>query len=46
MAFGAYIGEVIRQTEPKASWAVDHPEVGERTCPTIFWGSDASFPCT
>jgi Family of unknown function (DUF6278) len=42
-AYGAYIGEVIRRTEPGAKWERDDPAMGEKTYP-IIWGGGSSFP--
>lgn len=48
MAYGAYIGEVIRKSEPGAKWERDHPVGGEKSYP-LHWiaGGKAgeSFPC-
>jgi hypothetical protein len=44
MAYGAYIGEVIKRTEPNAKWERDHPVAGEKAYP-IHWRGSESFPC-
>ncbi|HLE41577.1 MAG TPA: hypothetical protein VI956_08730 [Nitrospirota bacterium] len=44
MAYGAYIGEVIKRTEPDAKWERDHPVAGEKSYP-IHWRGGESFPC-
>jgi len=44
MAYGAYIGEVIRRTELGSTWERDHSVAGERSYP-IHWGGGESFPC-
>ena len=41
--YGAYIGEVIRRTEPDASWQRDHSVFGKKTYP-LHWSSGDSFP--
>jgi hypothetical protein len=42
-AYGAYIREVIRRTEPGAKWERDDPVGGEKSYP-IFWGGGRSYP--
>ena|SRR5215469_317132 len=42
-AYGAYIGEVIRRSEPGAKWDRDHPVAGPKSYP-LHWGSGDSFP--
>jgi hypothetical protein len=42
-AYGAYIGEVIRRTEPGARWERDDPVGGEKSYP-IIWGGGNSYP--
>ena len=42
-AYGAYIGEVIRRTEPGARWERDDPVMGEKAYP-IIWGGGNSYP--
>jgi hypothetical protein len=42
-AYGAYIGEVIRRSEPGAKWERDDPVGGEKSYP-IIWGSGRSYP--
>ncbi len=44
MAYGAYIGEVIKRTEPDAKWERDHPVAGEKSYPIRCRGGE-SFPC-
>jgi hypothetical protein len=43
-AFGAYIGEVIRRTEPDVRWERDHESAGEKSYP-LHWLGSVSFPC-
>ncbi|MGC0772636.1 MAG: hypothetical protein WB543_06840 [Candidatus Acidiferrum sp.] len=42
-AYGAYIGEVIRRSEPGAKWERDDPVGGEKSYP-IIWGGGHSYP--
>ncbi len=42
-AYGAYVGEVIRKTEPGTRWERDDPVAGEKTYPLI-WGAGNSYP--
>lgn len=42
-AYGAYIGEVIRRSEPAVHWEKDDPDFGEKTYP-LFWGKTRSYP--
>lgn len=42
-AYGAYIGEVIRRSEPDAKWERDDPVAGEKSYP-LFWGGGRSYP--
>jgi len=42
-AFGAYIGECIRRSEPGTRWERDHPTMGERSYP-LHWRGGESFP--
>ena len=42
-AYGAYIGEVIRRSEPDAKWERDDPVGGEKSYP-IIWGGGHSYP--
>ncbi|MGB7844969.1 MAG: hypothetical protein WBL63_05085 [Candidatus Acidiferrum sp.] len=42
-AYGAYLGEVIRRTEPGAKWERDDPVGGEKSYP-IIWGAGNSYP--
>jgi hypothetical protein len=41
--FGAYVGEVIRRSEPGARWERDHPVAGKDSLP-LHWGGGESFP--
>jgi hypothetical protein len=40
--YGAYVGEVIRRSEPNAYWTKDS-ELGEKIYP-LHWGADEAFP--
>jgi len=42
-AYGAYVGEVIRRTEPGAKWERDDAVGGEKSYP-IIWGGGSSYP--
>jgi hypothetical protein len=42
-AYGAYIGEVIRRSEPGAKWERDDSVGGEKSYP-IIWGDGHSYP--
>jgi hypothetical protein len=42
LEFGAYIGEILRETY-NGSWAVDHAVVGPKTFP-ISWSGEEAFP--
>jgi hypothetical protein len=42
-AYGAYIGEVIRRSEPDVHWERDDPNFGEKVFPLI-WKAGRSFP--
>jgi hypothetical protein len=44
MAYGAYIGEVIRRRTPGSIWERNHPVVGEKSYPLLVSGG-ALFPC-
>ena len=44
MAFGAYIGEVIRRGTPGTRWERDHPVAGENSYP-LHWHGGEIFPC-
>lgn len=44
MAFGAYIGEAIRRSEPDAHWERDDPVGGEKSYP-LRWSAGSSFVC-
>jgi hypothetical protein len=44
MAYGAYIGEAIRRSEPGSKWERDHPVGGEKSYP-LHWKGGESFPC-
>jgi hypothetical protein len=41
--YGAYLGEVIRRSEPGAKWKRDDPVGGEKSYP-ISWGGGHSYP--
>jgi len=41
--YGAYIGEVIRRSEPGTKWERDHPVFGPKTYP-LHWSAGDSFP--
>lgn len=43
-AFGAYVGEAIRRSEPSAKWERDHPTIGPKSYP-LHWRGGESFPC-
>lgn len=42
-SYGAYIGEVIRRSDPGAEWARDDEVGGEKSYP-IIWGAGHSYP--
>ena len=42
-AYGAYVGEVMRRTEPGAHWERDDPVGGEKSYPLI-WKAGHSYP--
>ena len=42
-AYGAYIGEVIRRSEPGVKWDRDHHVAGPRSYP-LHWGTGDAFP--
>ncbi len=42
-AYGAYVGEAIRRSEPGARWERDDPVGGEKSYPLI-WGAGHSYP--
>jgi hypothetical protein len=42
-AYGAYVGEVIRRSEPGAKWERDDVAGGEKSYPLI-WGAGHSYP--
>jgi hypothetical protein len=44
MAYGAYIGEVIRRSEPGAKWEQGDAVGGERSYP-LYWRGGASYVC-
>jgi hypothetical protein len=44
MAFGAYIGEVIRRGNPGSKWERNHPVAGENSYPLSWLGGEI-FPC-
>lgn len=43
LAFGVYIGEVIRKQAGEGQWEQDHPVAGEGSMP-LHWKGHASFP--
>ena len=43
MAYGAYLGEVIKRSEPGAYWEADHPVAGEKSYP-LYWKGGVSYP--
>jgi len=43
MAYGAYIGEVIKRSEPGVRWGIDHPVAGDKSYP-LYWKGGESFP--
>ena len=43
MAYGAYIGEVIRKTEPNVRWEKNDSINGEKS-PTLIWAGWQSYP--
>lgn len=45
MAYGGYIGEVIRRAEPGSKWEQDHHVAGPKSYP-IHWRGGESFPMT
>jgi len=45
LAYGAYVGEVIRRSENGAKWERDDPVAGEKSYP-LHWGGRVSFPLT
>jgi len=44
MAYGAYIGEAMRRSEPGAKWERDDPVEGKKSYPLI-WRGGASYVC-
>jgi type II secretory pathway pseudopilin PulG len=42
-AYGAYVGEAIRRSEPSAKWERDDPAGGEKSYPLI-WRASHSYP--
>ncbi len=42
-AYGAYIGEVIRRTEPNVRWEKDDPVFGQKVYP-LHWGKGTVYP--
>jgi hypothetical protein len=44
MAYGAYIGEVIRRGTPGSKWEQDHPVIGRNSYP-LHWVDGEIFPC-
>jgi hypothetical protein len=43
LAFGVYIGEVIRKQAGEGHWERDHPQMGEGAMP-LYWKGHATFP--
>jgi hypothetical protein len=43
LAFGVYIGEVIKKEAGEGRWERDHPTMGEGAMP-LYWKGGASFP--
>jgi len=43
LAFGVYIGEVIRKQAGEGRWERDHPQMGEGAMP-LYWKGHATFP--
>jgi hypothetical protein len=43
LAFGVYIGEVIRRQAGEGRWERDHPQMGEGAMP-LYWKGHTSFP--
>ena len=43
MAFGVYVGEVIRKQAREGRWEKDHPQMGEGAMP-LYWKGHATFP--
>ncbi len=43
LAFGVYIGEVVKRETGGGRWERDHPVMGEGTMP-LYWKGGASFP--
>lgn len=43
LAYGAYVGEVIRKTEPNVRWEKSDSATGEKS-PTLIWGEWRSYP--
>ena len=43
LAFGVYIGEVIRKHAGEGKWERDHAEIGEGAMP-LHWRGHTSFP--
>lgn len=44
MAFGAYIGETIKRSEPGSRWEQDSAVAGEKAYP-LHWLRGESYPC-
>jgi hypothetical protein len=50
MAYGAYIGQAIRRSDPDCrkglacQWSRDHPVMGEKSYP-LHWKDEDIFPC-
>ena len=45
LAYGAYIGEVIRREAGEGRWAPDDPKFGVGTMP-LYWRGHTTFPVT
>ena len=43
LAFGVYVGEVIRKQAGEGRWERDHPQMGEGAMP-LYWKGHTSFP--
>lgn len=43
LAFGVYVGEVIRRQAGEGYWEQDHPQLGEGAMP-LYWKGHASVP--
>jgi hypothetical protein len=45
LAFGVYIGEVIKKQVGEGRWERDHPQIGEGSMP-LYWQGHTTFPVT